>query len=91
MATQVTSTPIEAVLATPLSPLSPGWNKIPGISVSGRRVTIHPAEFFFEYTEPQWVLCDWDLVRRELLGRGETRYSTYPPPRLTAEVPEREP
>lgn len=74
MATQIMSAPIEVVLARPLSL---GWNKVPGISVSGTRVTIHPAEFFFEYTEPQWVLCDWDLVRQELLGRGETSDATY--------------
>lgn len=42
MTTQVQA-PIETVLA---KPLSLGWNKIPGISVNGRKVTIHPAEFF---------------------------------------------
>lgn len=66
--------PIKTVLA---KPLSAGWNKIPGISVSGRTVTIRPAEFFFEYSQPRWVLSDWELVERNLLGQGETSEATF--------------
>lgn len=51
----ISSAPIEAVLS---KPLSAGWNKVPGIGLSGATVTINPAEFFFEYSEPRWVLCD---------------------------------
>lgn len=70
----IASTPIHAVLS---KPLSAGWNRIPGIKVSGTSVTIRPAEFFFEYSEPRWVVCDWELVEQVLLGRGETSEATY--------------
>lgn len=74
MATQVVAAPIEAELG---NPLSPGWNRIPGIQVNGTSVRIEPAEFFFEYREPHWLLCDWDEVQLELLGRVETSSATY--------------
>lgn len=50
----------------------PGWNAIPGVSVDGRRLTIDTAKYFFRYTNPSWIICDWDQVARDLLGVQET-------------------
>lgn len=53
-------------------PLSSGWNRIPGLEVDDGQVTIDPQQYFFRYENPTWILCDWDSVKEELLGTGET-------------------
>jgi len=69
-----TTAKIEATLETPLSPQ---WNKVPGISVSGRRVCITPEEYFFCYEDPSWILCNWDKVEREMLHTEESEQISY--------------
>lgn len=55
-------------------PFAAGWNKLPGFSADGARITIIPREFFFQYNNPtpSWKICDWDGVRNHLLTRRET-------------------
>jgi hypothetical protein len=50
----------------------PRWNRLRGISVDGRRITVDPAEYFFKFDSNSWRLCDWDMVASELLGVTET-------------------
>ncbi|MFC4335227.1 hypothetical protein [Salininema proteolyticum] len=53
------------------------WNRMNGIAVTtdqvtGRaRVTIDPNEWFFRYENPQWVLCDWEQIKADLLVQVE--------------------
>ncbi|MFD7103987.1 hypothetical protein [Streptomyces celluloflavus] len=49
-----------------------GWNRLPGICVDGRRITINPAEYFFRFESHSWLVADWDLVKSELLPVEET-------------------
>lgn len=65
---------IEASLGTPLSA---GWNKIPGIEVDGERVTVDPDQYFYRYESPSWIICDWDRVRSELVEREETEHASF--------------
>lgn len=50
----------------------PRWNRIPGITVEGKQITVDPAEYFFRFDSNTWRLCDWDLVASELLDATET-------------------
>ncbi|WP_211240439.1 hypothetical protein [Haloglycomyces albus] len=53
------------------------WNRLDGIAVTAdevtgnARVTIDPDKWFFRYENPQWILCDWDQVRDDLLPQIE--------------------
>lgn len=53
-------------------PFSPGWNRIAGIHVDCDRLQIDASEYFFRYENPSWIVCDWDVVRDELLTAVET-------------------
>jgi hypothetical protein len=53
-------------------PFHPGWNKIQGVTVEGNTITIVPAEYFYRYEAPGWVVCDWPAVRDNLLDANET-------------------
>ncbi|MGH3501969.1 MAG: hypothetical protein ACRDQA_13955 [Nocardioidaceae bacterium] len=67
--TRVRPSPINVELP---EPMSYGWNKIPGVRVEGSRLTVNPAEYFFRYGDPSWILCAWDGVRHELLDVDES-------------------
>lgn len=69
----ITSEQIRAELP---EPFSPGWNRIPGLSVDGHRLVLDPAEYFFRYENPAWLLCDWQQVQAELLTTTETTVQT---------------
>ncbi|MGI5206171.1 hypothetical protein ACQEU6_31945 [Spirillospora sp. CA-108201] len=49
-----------------------GWNRIDGVSVEGKVITIDPARYFFRYENPSWIICDWRGVEAELLTARET-------------------
>ncbi|WP_433144949.1 hypothetical protein ACQPZ8_01175 [Actinomadura nitritigenes] len=55
-----------------LAPFHAGWNRIDGVTVQGTRLTIDPAAYFFRYDNPSWLVCDWDIVKAELLDARET-------------------
>ncbi|WP_322769230.1 hypothetical protein [Frankia sp. Cr1] len=58
-------------------PFTSNWERIPGISVDGPRVTIDPDRYFFRRSEaPVWMLVDWDLVVERLLSAEETEEAT---------------
>ncbi|MEV6673443.1 hypothetical protein [Streptomyces sp. NPDC051162] len=48
------------------------WNRIDGITVTGRTISINPGQYFFRYENPSWLLVDWELVRSQLLDSAET-------------------
>ncbi|WP_051110482.1 hypothetical protein [Longispora albida] len=53
-------------------PFTREWNRVAGVAVDGHKLTINPAEFFFRYNNPSWLLCEWDKVTAELLTATET-------------------
>lgn len=52
-------------------PFSPGWNRLPGLTVEDNQLTL-TGDFFLRCESPSWLLCDWDLVRREVLPLTES-------------------
>lgn len=48
------------------------WNRIPGITVDGHRVTLDPKQYFFKFTNHTWLLIPWPQVERDMLGATET-------------------
>ncbi|MGH8900068.1 MAG: hypothetical protein ACRDZ4_24310 [Egibacteraceae bacterium] len=50
----------------------PRWARLPGITITGRGVTIDPAEHFFRFDSASWLVCDWDAVRDALLDLDES-------------------
>ncbi|GAA3044414.1 hypothetical protein GCM10020000_25030 [Streptomyces olivoverticillatus] len=48
------------------------WNRIDGITVTDRTISINPSQYFFRYENPSWLLVDWDLVHTGLLDAAET-------------------
>ena len=48
------------------------WARLPGVTVSGHRITIDPAEYFFRFDSASWLVCDWNTVRDELLHFDES-------------------
>ncbi|MGI5204067.1 hypothetical protein ACQEU6_21115 [Spirillospora sp. CA-108201] len=50
----------------------PGWNRIDGVTVDGKSLTIQPEKYFFRYENPSWIVCDWQHVRAGLLNVRET-------------------
>ncbi|WP_440098416.1 hypothetical protein [Streptosporangium sp. H16] len=50
----------------------PRWNRIPGITVDGHRVTLDPEEYFFKFTNHTWLVIPWQQVRRDMLDAHET-------------------
>jgi hypothetical protein len=66
-----------AITAKPFSvelpqKFTPEWNRIDGITVDGHTITVDPAQYFFRYDNPTWLLVDWDLVTTELLPARES-------------------
>ena len=53
-----------------------GWNRIDGIAVNGKLITIYPDAYFFQYENPSWVVCDWPQVKTGLLDTRETATET---------------
>ncbi|WP_062214106.1 hypothetical protein [Streptomyces sp. NBRC 109706] len=50
----------------------PRWSRLPGITVDGPTLSINPAEYFFRFDSASWLVCDWHLVRNQLLNVEET-------------------
>jgi hypothetical protein len=50
----------------------PRWNRLPGITVDGTRITIDPAEYFFRFENNTWLVIDWQTVREGLLAAEES-------------------
>ncbi|MBS2553420.1 hypothetical protein KGQ19_41860 [Catenulispora sp. NL8] len=65
---------IEATTTTVELPVEfdPRWNRMPGITVEGRQITVDPEQYFFRFDSNTWRLCDWDRVAGDLLGVAET-------------------
>ncbi|MEV6973265.1 hypothetical protein [Kitasatospora sp. NPDC093806] len=53
----------------------PRWNRLPGITVDDKRITLDPAEYFFRFETRSWLVTDWDTVQSELLHVTETEAS----------------
>jgi hypothetical protein len=71
----MTTTAVEDVVRAQMpEPFHDGWNRFEGVTVTGHTITIHPPTYFFRYENqnPTWLLCDWDGVKRDLLGVQET-------------------
>ena len=51
------------------------WNRLPGITVDGTRITIDPAEYFFRFENNSWLVIDWQTVEEGLLAADETETS----------------
>jgi hypothetical protein len=51
------------------------WNRIPGITVDGKTVTVGPNEYFFRLESRTWTVIDWDKVVDELMPINETSTS----------------
>jgi hypothetical protein len=50
----------------------PRWNRLPGITVDGTRITLDPAEYFFRFENNTWLVVDWATVEDQLLHAEET-------------------
>jgi hypothetical protein len=48
------------------------WSRLPGIEVHDVRLSIDPTAYFFRFDSASWQVCDWGLVRHELLGVEES-------------------
>lgn len=67
--TVAAATPIEVTLP---AELSPGWDRLDGVTVDGATIRIDPSAYFYRYQNATWLLCDWEAVRRDLLTASET-------------------
>lgn len=54
------------------APFHEGWNRIDGVTVDGRMLTINTGEYFYRYLNPTWMVCDWAGVQTDLLNAQET-------------------
>ncbi|MET9097195.1 hypothetical protein ABZX72_34525 [Streptomyces cyaneofuscatus] len=52
-----------------------GWNRLPGIQVEGRRLTLDPQQYFFRFESHTWLVTEWERVEKELLPVEETTTS----------------
>jgi hypothetical protein len=50
----------------------PRWNRIPGIAIEGKRVTIDPEAYFFKLSDFSWKVIPWAEVKRDMLDADET-------------------
>ncbi|MDJ1138477.1 hypothetical protein [Streptomyces iconiensis] len=48
------------------------WNRLPGVSVDGRCLSVDPTEYFFRFESHSWLLADWEQVKSELLPAQES-------------------
>ena len=53
----------------------PRWNRLPGITVDGKRITIDPQTYFFRFENSSWLVIDWQTVESGLLHVDETEAS----------------
>ncbi|MBB5933994.1 hypothetical protein [Streptomyces zagrosensis] len=51
------------------------WNRLPGITVDGKRITIDPQTYFFRFENSSWLVIDWETVTSGLLHAEETEAS----------------
>ncbi|MCK8676443.1 hypothetical protein [Streptomyces lichenis] len=63
------ASPISVVLPTAFHP---HWNRLPGVQVDGRRLTIDPERHFFRFESHTWLITDWNLVAERLLPVQES-------------------
>jgi hypothetical protein len=66
----------ECFTATLRAPFTPGWSRLAGLTVDGSTLTVDPSAFFFRYENPTWIVCDWEDVKRDLLGAVEQNGTT---------------
>ncbi|MGW3042370.1 hypothetical protein ACWC9T_20575 [Kitasatospora sp. NPDC001159] len=50
----------------------PRWNRLPGITVDGKKITLDPEEYFFRFEANSWLVIDWQTVKDSLLDVDET-------------------
>jgi hypothetical protein len=50
----------------------PRWNRLPGITVDGTRISIDPAEYFFRFENNSWLVIDWQAVSTRFLHTDES-------------------
>ncbi|MFD4531471.1 hypothetical protein ACFWNL_18955 [Kitasatospora sp. NPDC058397] len=50
----------------------PRWNRLPGITVDGKKITLDPKKYFFRFEASSWLVIDWQTVQDGLLGVEET-------------------
>jgi hypothetical protein len=53
------------------------WNRLPGITVDGKRITIDPETYFFRFETSSWLVIDWETVKSDLL-QAEVRGCAQP-------------
>lgn len=53
----------------------PRWNRLPGITVDGKRITLNPAEYFFRFDSNSWLVIDWETVKNGILAADESQES----------------
>lgn len=49
------------------------WNRLPGITVDGKHISVNPAEYFFRFETNSWLVIDWQTVKDGLLNVNETQ------------------
>jgi hypothetical protein len=59
------------IRATLPGPLDPRWSRLPGLTTNGNDLTLTP-DFWLQFADPTWLLCDWAGVRDNLLNATET-------------------
>lgn len=72
MATTVTKTTITVELP---EAFDPRWNRLPGITVDGKLITIDPEKYFFRFETNSWLVIDWATVEADLVHAEETETS----------------
>ncbi|MEV7597145.1 hypothetical protein AB0O91_07100 [Kitasatospora sp. NPDC089797] len=53
----------------------PRWNRLPGITVDGTKITLDPEKYFFRFEANSWLVIDWQTVKDGLLNMDETEES----------------
>ncbi len=51
------------------------WNRLPGITVDGKRIAIDPDQYFFRFETDSWLVIDWATVQSDLLHVRESEAS----------------
>ena len=72
MTTTVVSTTITVELP---AAFDQRWNRLSGITVDGKRITIDPETYFFRFENSSWRIIDWKTVKSNLLPAEETEVS----------------
>src|SRR5258708_24369272 len=68
----MTTTTMAAISVELPEPFDPRWARLPGITISGRRIMVDPAKYFFRLDSASWLICDWDTVRTQFLDTQES-------------------